>query len=711
MSDVRHLPVTRVAEAGVLATFVLLIVLAFDRTIQIQFTLPKLAALQLGAAALAVLWAFRLRAGLVNQVPRIILIPSLMLVAWWGITTVFAADASVAVHGMRGRYNGLINQSIFIGIFLALASVQAARREWRGLVAILVLALVPVAAYAIAQNVGLDRFVWPNPRPGSTIGHPVPLAALLGMAIPFVIAFLLTARDSNVRWAWLTVLAMFLFATAATLSRGPWLGAMVASAVVMGAAMRERIVRLNAPAVWIAAAASVAAVAVLWDSTLIARVSLRLQQVAALGADPSFAGRFIYYDAALRMLLDHPLLGVGLENYGVLYPQYRSFEGETIPPDAIPTMVHNGYLQAAATTGVPGLLLYLTVVAAVVLVVARGLKRLKNGDAVDQQRDWLVGVAFVGAILGYLVQDLSGWQEISLSAYFWTFAGAAVAYCGARRSDRPNVPPRWRGISFFAVALPVAGLMVLTLQSWRAMQIDRVFFQSHLADPVRDWARIQENLGVGLPMVGDDSYYLDAAGVLYLKRFHATGERGAYDRAVTLFNRARQLNLRDPYIVFHRIDLETAAIQRGIATDPVGMGPVLSIAWTLDPNNATTHETIARFRVAEQKFDAAMPLIEKAIVSRPRHPRYRALKGDALRGLGNLQGAINAYRKESALLTKGSTDWLNVEHRLMVTMAEAGRHADVLTEGGDVLAQSPVDDVTHKLVAIARQALAAPGQR
>jgi O-antigen ligase len=659
-------------EAGSVATFLLLVVLAFDQSIQSAFTLPKLFALQLGAAALGVLWAFRLRAGLLNPVPRIVVVPSLMLVAWWAITTVFAVDPWVAVYGMRGRYHGLITESIFVGIFLVLASVQADRREWHGFVTMLIVILVPAAGYAAAQHLGLDPFVWANPRPGSTIGHPISLAALLNLAIPFIVAFLLTTQDRKARWMWCALLAMFLFASAGTLSRGQWLAAMVASGVVMAAAIGERIMTRRPLTVWIAALVWLAAVAILWDSTWIARVSGRLGQVAALGADTSLASRFVYYDAALRMLLDHPFLGVGLENYAVLFPYYRPIEGGVVPPDATPTMVHNGYLQAAASTGVPGLLVYLTLVAAVVLVVMRGLRLLKSGTAIDRQRDWLVGVAFVAAIVGYLVQDLSGWHEISLSAFFWTIAGAAVGYSGTLQSDRRHLSNR-RGVLLSAVAVLVAGLMALASQSWRAMQIDRVFFQLQLADPVHDWSRIQHSLRVGLQLGADDPYYLDSAGVLHLKRFNATGERWAYDRAVALFNRARQLDLRDPDIVVHRIDLESAGLQRGIVTDSVGMGPLLSVALALDPNNATTHETIARFRIAERKFQAAIPFIERALAMRPRHPGYRALKGDALRGVGNLPGAISAYRKESALLIKGTAEWFDVEQRLTLTMAEAAK--------------------------------------
>ena len=67
--------------------------------------------------------------------------------------------------------------------------------------------------------------------------------------------------------------------------------------------------------------------------------------------------------------------------------------------------------------------------------------------------------------------------------------------------------------------------------AWRELRADRTFFQSHFLDVGHDWPAIEGGVAAGLRLVGDDPYYQDAAGVLYLKRFHASGDRDAYDRA------------------------------------------------------------------------------------------------------------------------------------------------------------------------------------
>ena len=84
--------------------------------------------------------------------------------------------------------------------------------------------------------------------------------------------------------------------------------------------------------------------------------------MAELESDPSFTNRFVFYRAAAGMIRDHPIAGVGFESFGLMYPRYRPVEPEQLPADVIPSMVHDGYLQAAATTGIPGLILYVAFV-------------------------------------------------------------------------------------------------------------------------------------------------------------------------------------------------------------------------------------------------------------------------------------------------------------------------------------------------------------
>src|SRR4029077_8737563 len=112
-------------------------------------------------------------------------------------------------------------------------------------------------------------------------------------------------------------------------------------------------------------------------------------------------------------------------------------ENPTVDDDTIPTMVHNGYLELAVWTGIPGLLLYVTLMAAVAASLLNVIReRAGTGDS--EQRALACGM--LGGLTAFWIQDLSGWQEISSSVFFWALAGLAVGLCrqiSACRSGEP----------------------------------------------------------------------------------------------------------------------------------------------------------------------------------------------------------------------------------------------------------------------------------
>jgi Flp pilus assembly protein TadD/O-antigen ligase len=734
-------------ERVVWAGFFLLIALQFSTSLEVQFTLPKLLWLRTISPLIVVLWMIRFQRNGIRPIPKSILAAVGVLAAWWTFTTYFAVDLPVALQGMHGRYNGLLNHLILVVLFLVVASRAASRQEIEGLLTLFVFALVPVALYAVVQNLGLDPITWPNPRPGSTIGHPVPLAAILALAAPLVLAYFITEVTASRRWMWAAILLLFLIAIASTLSRGPWAGLIVALGVVLAAAVdrrmllvrldpRKTLIRGNGPVAWwvvLAAAVDqgilqlrrrpmrewirgdargftiVAVIIVLvlgltWPQS-VRRLTARMTALAHLQADPSFMNRFVYFTAAGRMWLDHPLVGTGFENFGLLYPRYRPVEGEEVPSDELPTMVHNGYLQMAVTNGLPGLAIYLVFVSLVVVLIWRTCWRaaVRAPDTVSP-REMMIGAAIVGGIAGYLVQDLSGWEEISLSVFFWMLLGAAVSF-STSLSCIPAWRPRGAGrlagsLSALAVATAIAALALPTL---RELLADELFFRSQFLDVSRDWTQIEENLTEGFRLQPDNAYYEDVAGVLYLKRLRRSGDRRAYVEAATLLERSAEKNSFDPYVLIHRIDLETLALNRRVVSgpSPSATGTVERLVG-MDRNNATVHESVARLRLAEGRADEALVSIRRAQMLRPHHARYHMIEGDALRLLGNKAGAGDAYRAEAVILANpGDPDWVTAENKLILALYETGRTQDAVGEALTALAQAPSNGVAHTLLGIA----------
>ena len=289
-----------------------------------QFALPKLLGLYVYAAFCAVRWVLALRQGRVHALPRALWLTAMAMACWWTATTLTAQHVTTALFGMRGRYNGLSTMLAELALFLFIAGTRMTQREVEQRLGAIGVALTVASAYALVQAAGLDPIQWPHGRPASTLGHPVIFAGVLAMALPLSLAFALDGRSRAARLAWGAMTLVQGLALILTLARGPWIAAVCGIIVLATLAVRHRRAltpRLAALAVC-AILAMAAALAV--SAARRAEVLGRVSTVTSLADDSSVSYRVHFCRAALAMLRDHPWVGVGWENFGLLYPGYRS---------------------------------------------------------------------------------------------------------------------------------------------------------------------------------------------------------------------------------------------------------------------------------------------------------------------------------------------------------------------------------------------------
>jgi O-antigen ligase/tetratricopeptide (TPR) repeat protein len=681
----------------VYAAFFFIVALVFSTLLEAQFTLPKLVVIRLFAPILAALWASRLARDAVAPVPLATFVAAAALSVWWVISTVFAIHLPTALNGAHGRYNGLWNQELFLVVFLIVASSKFEIVELERMTQFFVGAMVPVSLYALVQTLGWDPIPWPRGRAASTFGNPVTLAAALGLALPFALVFAMLARRRTERFLWGTTVVLLELASLATWSRGPTVATLVASLGLLAATGWEARARLNRWAIGAVIIVTLPVLAVGYRQVVRARIALHT--ASPLAADRTIQDRLNTYAAATQMVRDHPLTGVGLENFSVLYPRYRSAESEQLTPDVLPTMVHSGYLQAAATTGIPGLLLYVLLLSSVMFVLWSAYKR-----QADRRARWLV-VAFLASISGYLIQDLSGWLDLSLSAFFWIVLGLGVALGGEPHVARAH-SSGVRRIGFAAVGLfsiVVTGLAAASLGTLRA---DAAAARAQRLSVMNDWPRIETDISEGLSHWGSDAVYRDKAGVRYAERFGASGERAIFERSASLLDDAHRLDPFNPYFLVHRIALETTALQKRMIKEVSrSVRDMVPVVLSMDRNNAAVYAAVARLRWAEGKVEDALPLIERGNVLRPKEGLYRVLEGDIRRGLNDSLGAMDAYRRALALLEARHPESIAAHHKLIVMLVQAGSYQDSATEADRLIARAPSDAMAYTLRGLTYQAM------
>jgi O-antigen ligase len=241
-------------------------------------------------------------------------------------------------------------------------------------------------------------------RAYGTFEQPNPYAGYLGLTFPLaaglVVAAVATVGKRVTGW-WLVWAAgtgaLMLIAIVMSWSRGAWLG-VAAAAVSMfaaAAARRGRVALLGALFAFILVYALIGGGLSLAPSSIVQRFADFLPYLGVADVrgvevtDANFAvlERMAHWQSALEMWKDHPWLGVGIGNYESVYAQYA------LPLWALPLgHAHNYYLNVAAEAGFLGLVAYLFLWGAALLVSWRATRRATG---------WYWGVAL--GVLGVLV--------------------------------------------------------------------------------------------------------------------------------------------------------------------------------------------------------------------------------------------------------------------------------------------------------------------
>lgn len=166
-----------------------------------------------------------------------------------------------------------------------------------------------------------------------------------------------------------------------------------------------------------AAIGAVALVLVVFGVVLFLGVDSSLMR--GLGLDPGddiSNGRLHFWQIALRIFADHPILGAGFESFGVAFTKYDSWPGVFRVEQA-----HNDYLQILADAGLVGL----ACVAAFIFLLFRKAFLGIKGDRDDFRRSAKLGA--IAGIFGILIHSFFDFPLRTPSNMFFFLLLAAIA--------------------------------------------------------------------------------------------------------------------------------------------------------------------------------------------------------------------------------------------------------------------------------------------
>lgn len=424
-------------------------------------------------------------------------------------SSIFSPNSSILnIYGTPGRNTGYLTYLCLVVLFLASVFVSKTdfllkfQRNTLYVGGILLL-------YGVFQSFRLDIFPYNNIYSShviGTFGNPNFMSAYLGIfgTILFVLYFQYTKAKGK---SFLIVIsiALTIYVIMATKSIQGLLtllaGVGIASVFLLHGSGYKRI-------------SKVLFIGYALGSTLFGSALLSRGPLSEYLSGPTLVYRRVYWDTALRMMIDHPFFGVGLDHYGEWYRRSRSIDNANSYGTLYADAAHNVFLDLGAGGGVFLLIIYLAIN---FFTMYKIFKNVLNSSKIDKPF-----IAISSAWFAYTVQSLISINQIGIAIWGWVFSGLIIGYQSKRlkagktaellkkKSLNAESNPR-KYQSQVLVSFVLIGLLVAS-----PLFIASVKFRSAIVSG--DGVRIQ---GAAELWPYDKSRFLQVASILESNNLHA----------------------------------------------------------------------------------------------------------------------------------------------------------------------------------------------
>jgi O-antigen ligase len=260
-----------------------------------------------------------------------------------------------------------------------------------GTIALMTIASVFVHRTEYGRLMGIQKGILENPND---------LAINIAINFPLCVAFLLAAKRGFAKAFWAAGLVFMLGGVVATYSRSGLLAMAVTSMICVwefGIRGKRRMVVVSAVVFGLIGLALVA----LTPHYRLRIESMALGNIEGSGDRGSLEARQELLKESLQIAARHPFLGVGPGNFASFTQSWR--------------VAHNTYAELAAETGLPGLFLFLLLIA-LTLRKTRRIRKLPGYQSSDDIRLWTS--ALWAAMAAYVAGAMFASTEYNLFPYF-----------------------------------------------------------------------------------------------------------------------------------------------------------------------------------------------------------------------------------------------------------------------------------------------------
>ena len=423
---------------------VVLVPLLVLRDLNDPINVPKLACLLVGVSVVATIRAWELLQGATSEGLKRLLIPAAALALPLVLGWLFSPYKGWSLFGIYPRYLGLVPYLVVIAFGVLL--VDAFEGDVRPIAWAVTAAGALAGGYSVIQWIGLDPFDWsvggetaPDRYVVSTFGNPNFAGAWLATALPVAAGLFLVEPDRRI---WLGVALAFTSAGwVAAGSEVAWIAGLAGLLVLGGwvASPRWRWARVAA-----AIGSGLMAAAV---------VGAVIATIAGVDADRLVTAqrRGDWWQAAIGMAADSPVVGRGPNAFALEHPSYRTQQdaqlvglGITDDPHSVPLSL----LTGAGITGLAGFLILIG------WTVRRGFSAAPGPS---------LAAAFLASATVYFVQSLASIDTVSLRTALWVALAGLAASKVSLVADKQRKAKRASSRKLSPVQHPAGVIVALVL--------------------------------------------------------------------------------------------------------------------------------------------------------------------------------------------------------------------------------------------------------
>ena len=387
-----------------------LLVLPF--TVSDPINLPKMVVLVVFASALAGLLLSNIK--ILNSKSRtpVFMISALFILNLIIILAKSGVAFSENLYGTAGRNTGVATYISFTVV--ALVCVIIANEIFiRNLLTSFFLIGIFLLIYGILQYLGLEPFPYINIYESNvfgTFGNPNFQSSFMGMLAVLAAAFTLKSSLKPLhRLAFLVLLGSSLVGVLLTNSIQGFFNFVLGFSFIIFFFLISTGRRILA---------RITAILLLLGTLSIFASFLKIGPIADFLYKGSMSARVYYWKTAIKIALDHPIFGVGMDQYVDWLRVYRTTEEVAVNLTA--DSAHNIYLDVLSSGGFPLFLLFcsFTVLTIISIIHVSRRKELPSGNY----------YALIGLWVAYQAQSLISISQIGVAVWGWVFSGLLIGY-------------------------------------------------------------------------------------------------------------------------------------------------------------------------------------------------------------------------------------------------------------------------------------------